>query len=97
MELQKNWPFIFIYAPSLVRAPNLLLAAPHDCTVIGLVHYNKSSLNDLREEISQCDSYHLRFAGVVLHHYPVQEAYRNKSRIGSHRYIYEFADKGVVT
>jgi Mrp family chromosome partitioning ATPase len=97
VELQKDWPFIFIYGPSLVRSPSLLLAAPHDCTVIGLVQYNKSNLTDLREEISQCDSYHLRFAGVVLHHFPLKGGYRNSSRIGSHRYIYELKNKAAAT
>ena len=62
-----------------------------------MVHYNKSKLDELREEISQCDAYHLRFAGVVLHHYPLKNAYRNKSRIGSHRYIYELRNKAVAT
>lgn len=93
VEMAKEWPFIFIYAPSLVRAPNLLLAAPHDCPVVSLVHFNKATVNDLKEEIAQCDSYHFRFAGVVLHHYPLKGSNRNKSRIGSHHYIYEMKNK----
>jgi len=96
-ELGKEWPFIFIYAPPLVKAPNLLLATPQDCPVVALVHYNQANLSDLREEIAQCDTYHFRFAGVVLHHFPLQGFYRNKSRIGSHRYIYEFANRMVAT
>jgi capsular polysaccharide biosynthesis protein/Mrp family chromosome partitioning ATPase len=96
-ELAKDWPFIFIYAPSLVRAPNLLLAAPHDCPVVSLVHFNKSTMTELQEEISQCDSYHFRFAGVVLHHYPLKGSHRNKSRIGSHHYIYELKNRAATT
>lgn len=94
-ELSRDWPFIFVYAPPLVKAPNLLLATPPDCPVIALVHYNQAKLSDLREEITQCDAYHFRFAGVVLHHYPLIGSYRNKSRIGSHRYIYDLKNSAV--
>ncbi len=94
-ELSKKWPFIFIYAPALVKAPNLLLATPHDCPVVALVHYNQAKLSDLREEIAQCDSYRFRFAGVVLHHYPLMGSYRNKARLGSHRYIYDLKNSAA--
>jgi len=94
-ELGKEWPFIFIYASSLVRTPNLLLATPPDCPIVALINYNQVNLSDLREEIAQCDAYRFRFAGVVLHHYPLKGFYRNKSRIGSHRYVYEFNNNVV--
>jgi Mrp family chromosome partitioning ATPase len=88
-ELTDYWAFIFIFAPSLLKVHHLLLAAPLDTPVVSLAHYNEASLSELREEVARCDSYHFRFAGVVLHHYPSRSIYRDKARIGAHQYVFE--------
>jgi Mrp family chromosome partitioning ATPase len=90
-KLQAAWPYILIYAPSLLNQPHLLLAAPGDTPLISLVQYGKATLEDLDEVIARSESCHFRFAGVVLHHFPTKRL-RNRRNIfglGPHRYVFD--------
>ena len=90
-KLQASWDYILIYAPSLLKDPHLLLAAPGDTPIISLVEYGRATLDDLDEVIGRCESCHFRFAGVVLHHFPIARLHKRKNvfGLGPHRYVFD--------
>lgn len=90
-KLQETWDYILIYAPSLLKNPHLLLAAPGDSPIISLVEYGKATLDDLEEVVGRCEACHFRFAGVVLHHFPIERLHKRKNifGLGPHRYVFD--------
>jgi capsular polysaccharide biosynthesis protein len=88
-KLRSSWNYILIYAPSLLENPHLLLAAPGDSPVISLVEYGKATVDDLNEAVTLAESFQLRFAGVILHHFPARKSKGAHSLfgLGPHRYV----------
>jgi capsular polysaccharide biosynthesis protein len=88
-NLRSQWDYILVYAPSLLKNPHLLLAAPSNSPVIALTKFDESPLDDLNEAVALAESFHLRFAGVILHHFPLRKLKGNHFLfgLGPHRYL----------
>ncbi|MFQ3671002.1 MAG: hypothetical protein SNJ84_06055, partial [Verrucomicrobiia bacterium] len=90
LTIAKDWDFILVDAPPMLKEWNLLLALPPGQNLIIATHFKETKLHDLQTIQQRCAKANIHILGTVLQGFPTnpKRSGIRQEDLGYHRYVW---------